>query len=127
MALDPPHRRLADGHCHGWSIHCPAFCPVQTAAHQHAVAGFKFATVGVLYAVLLAFAMIVVWGKFNVAENAVAKEAGAARQSIVLRMDLTTAPHRLAWRHERRSQRRDQQGLAGHEIRGRRIPASPPR
>jgi len=42
------------------------------------VAGFKFATVGVLYAVLLAFAVIVVWEKFNQAESDVAKEAGAA-------------------------------------------------
>ena len=42
------------------------------------VAGFKFATVGVLYAVLLAFAVIVVWEKFNEAENDVALEAGAA-------------------------------------------------
>ena len=41
------------------------------------VAGFKFATVGVLYAVLLAFAVIVVWEKFNQAESEVAKEAGA--------------------------------------------------
>ena len=42
------------------------------------VAGFKFATVGVIYAVLLAFAVIVVWEKFNQAESAVAKEATAA-------------------------------------------------
>ena len=42
------------------------------------VAGFKFATVGVLYAVLLAFAVIVVWEKFSDAENNVAQEAGAA-------------------------------------------------
>ncbi len=42
------------------------------------VAGFKFATVGVLYAVLLAFAVIVVWEKFNEADNNVAQEAGAA-------------------------------------------------
>jgi hypothetical protein len=42
------------------------------------IAGFKFATVGVLYAVLLAFAVIVVWEKFNEADNIVAKEAGAA-------------------------------------------------
>jgi hypothetical protein len=34
------------------------------------VAGFKFATVGVLYAVLLAFAVVVVWEKFNQAERA---------------------------------------------------------
>jgi hypothetical protein len=42
------------------------------------VAGFKFATVGVLYAVLLAFAVIVVWEKFSDADAAVAQEAGAA-------------------------------------------------
>jgi hypothetical protein len=42
------------------------------------VAGFKFATLGVLYAVLLAFAVIVVWEKFDKAEATVAAEAGAA-------------------------------------------------
>jgi Protein of unknown function (DUF4239) len=41
------------------------------------VAGFKFATVGVLYAVLLAFAVVVVWEKFSEAEDQVATEAGA--------------------------------------------------
>ena len=41
------------------------------------VAGFKFAVVGVLYAVLLAFAVIIVWEKFSDAENAVAQEGGA--------------------------------------------------
>jgi Na+/proline symporter len=42
------------------------------------VAGFTFATVGVLYAVLLAFAVIIVWEKFSEAEHSVAQEAGAA-------------------------------------------------
>ncbi len=42
------------------------------------VAGFKFATVGVLYAVLLAFAVLVVWERLNGAESNVAMEAGAA-------------------------------------------------
>jgi hypothetical protein len=42
------------------------------------VAGFNFATVGVLYAVLLAFAIVVVWEKFSGAETIVAQEAGAA-------------------------------------------------
>jgi hypothetical protein len=42
------------------------------------VAGFKFSVVGVLYAVLLAFAIIVVWEKFDTAENIVAREAGAS-------------------------------------------------
>jgi hypothetical protein len=42
------------------------------------IAGFKFATVGVLYAVLLAFAIIVVWQKFDEADATVAKEAAGA-------------------------------------------------
>lgn len=42
------------------------------------VAGFKFATVGVIYAVLLGFAVITVWDKFSEAENNVSLEAGAA-------------------------------------------------
>ena len=42
------------------------------------VAGFKFATVGVLYAVLLGFAVIIVWERFSDAEKAVAEESGAA-------------------------------------------------
>ncbi len=42
------------------------------------VAGFKFATVGVLYAVLLAFAIILVWQKYSDADSIVEKEAGAA-------------------------------------------------
>ncbi|MDQ2803278.1 MAG: DUF4239 domain-containing protein [Pseudomonadota bacterium] len=42
------------------------------------VAGFKFATVGVIYAVLLGFAVIVVWEKFSDSEMAVVQEAGAA-------------------------------------------------
>lgn len=33
------------------------------------IAGFKFATVGVIYAVLIAFAVIVVWERFNDAVN----------------------------------------------------------
>jgi hypothetical protein len=42
------------------------------------IAGFKFATVGVLYAVLLAFVIILVWQKFSDAETDVVQEAGAA-------------------------------------------------
>jgi len=42
------------------------------------IAGFKFATVGVLYAVLLAFVIILVWQKFADAESDVVQEAGAA-------------------------------------------------
>jgi hypothetical protein len=42
------------------------------------VAGFKFATIGVLYAVLLAFVVIIVWERFHDAEKALTEEAGAA-------------------------------------------------
>ncbi len=42
------------------------------------IAGFKFATVGVIFAVLVAFAVIVVWEKFAEAQSSVAQEAGAA-------------------------------------------------
>src|SRR5215467_1237058 len=58
------------------------------------VAGFKFATIGVLYAVLLAFAVIVVWEKFNQAESEVAKEAGAA--ATVFRLTQGVEPERGA-------------------------------
>ncbi len=42
------------------------------------VAGFKFAAVAVLYAVLLAFAIIVVWERFSDEKHSVTREAGAA-------------------------------------------------
>ena len=51
---------------------------VQRLAKNNEIAGFKFATVGVIYAVLLAFAVIVVWEKFSEAESAVAQEGAAA-------------------------------------------------
>jgi hypothetical protein len=41
------------------------------------VAGFKFAVLGVVYAVILGFAVIVVWERFSQAESAVTREAGA--------------------------------------------------
>jgi hypothetical protein len=47
-------------------------------AINNEVAGFKFATIGVLYAVLLAFTVILVWERFSSAETDVAQEAGAA-------------------------------------------------
>jgi hypothetical protein len=54
------------------------YVTLERLAKNNEVAGFKFAVVGVLYAVLLAFAIIVVWERFSDAENNVAKEAGAA-------------------------------------------------
>jgi Na+/melibiose symporter-like transporter len=54
------------------------YVTLEKLAENNEVAGFKFAVVGVLYAVLLAFAIIVVWERFSNAENNVATEAGAA-------------------------------------------------
>jgi predicted ABC-type exoprotein transport system permease subunit len=42
------------------------------------VAGFKFATIGVLYAVLLAFVVIITWERFYDAEKALSIEEGSA-------------------------------------------------
>jgi Na+/melibiose symporter-like transporter len=47
-------------------------------ATNNEIAGFKFAVVGVVYSVMVAFAVIVVWERFNDAEIAVAQEAGAS-------------------------------------------------
>jgi len=58
------------------------------------IAGFKFATVGVLYAVLLAFAIILVWQKFSEAETTVAQEAGAAETIYRLSSSLGDDPRK---------------------------------
>jgi hypothetical protein len=42
------------------------------------VAGFKFAVIGVLYAVMLAFVVVISWERFHDAENALTREAGSA-------------------------------------------------
>ena len=62
------------------------------------VAGFKFATVGVLYAVLLAFAVIVVWEKFGEAERTAGKEAGAV--AILYRLSNEIDPENGQKLHE---------------------------
>lgn len=56
------------------------------------IAGFKYATLGVLYAVLLAFAIILVWEKFSDAETTVAQEAGAADTIYRLSTSLAADP-----------------------------------
>jgi hypothetical protein len=53
------------------------------------IAGFKYATIGVLYAVLLAFAVIVVWERFSDAELDVVHEAGAAENIYRLSQGLS--------------------------------------
>jgi len=70
------------------------YIDVKQLRTNNEVAGFKFAAVGVLYAVLLAFAVVVVWEKFNQAESEVAKEAGAA--ATVFRLTQGVEPERGA-------------------------------
>lgn len=53
------------------------------------VAGFKFAVLGVLYAVLLGFVVVVVWEKFRDAETAVVQEAGSTASLYRLSEGLT--------------------------------------
>jgi hypothetical protein len=54
------------------------FVTLERLTANNEIAGFKYAVLGVLYAVLLAFAIIVVWQKFSEAETSVVQEAGAA-------------------------------------------------
>jgi len=61
------------------------------------IAGFKFASVGVIYAVILAFAVIAVWDKFSEAQTAVAKEAGAA--ATLYRLTSGSEPETVAARN----------------------------
>jgi len=64
------------------------YVPLERLQTNNEVAGFKFATVGVLYAVLLAFVVIVVWQKFNEADNVVSQEAAAAAAIYRVSSDL---------------------------------------
>ena len=51
---------------------------VERLALNNEVAGFIFAIIGVVYAVLLAFVVIAVWEKFSEGQTSVAKESAAA-------------------------------------------------
>jgi len=51
------------------------------------IAGFKFATFGVIFAVLLAFAIILIWERFNQADTDVANEAGATALRLTRGLD----------------------------------------
>lgn len=52
--------------------------PLKQLTENNEVAGFKFAVVGVIYAVLLAFAVFVVWEQLTAAESDVVREGGSA-------------------------------------------------
>jgi hypothetical protein len=60
------------------------------------VAGFKFAVVGVIYAVLLAFAIIISWQRFSDAEDAVVREAAAS--ATLYRLAAGAEPEAVAMR-----------------------------
>jgi Protein of unknown function (DUF4239) len=68
------------------------FVGLKRLTTNNEIAGFKFATVGVLYAVLLAFAIIVVWQKYSDAETTVANEAGAAASIFQLSYGIDEKP-----------------------------------
>lgn len=70
------------------------FIGAQRLSSNNEVAGFKFSTLGVLYAVMLAFAVIVVWEKFRDAKSAVIQEAGAI--TVLYRLTNGLDPDRQA-------------------------------
>lgn len=70
--------------------------PLSVLTKNNEIAGFKFATVGVIYAVLLAFAIVAVWDKFTEAELLVMKEAGAS--ATINRISTGETPEAVATR-----------------------------
>jgi len=59
------------------------YVPVEKLTSHNDIAGFKFATAGVLYAVLLAFVIIVVWEKFSAAQAISTAADRRARRSTI--------------------------------------------
>ena len=53
---------------------------IERLAANNEIAGFKFATIGVLYAVFLAFAIIVVWEKLSFGKNSVTPKLMSCRR-----------------------------------------------
>jgi hypothetical protein len=64
------------------------YVPLERLRENNKVAGFKFATIGMIYAVVLAFATFVVWQRCNQADRDVAIEAGAAETVFRLTQEL---------------------------------------
>src|SRR5215216_715151 len=54
--------------------------PVATRKEHNDVAGFIYAVLGVIYAVLLALVVIAVWGSFQAANETVEQEANAVAE-----------------------------------------------
>ncbi|HUI15512.1 MAG TPA: DUF4239 domain-containing protein [Xanthobacteraceae bacterium] len=68
------------------------YVTLERLTENNEIAGFKYAVLGVLYAVLLAFAIIVVWQKFSEAEASVVQEAGAATTIYRLSQGMADKP-----------------------------------
>ena len=62
----------------GFQIFVRRSVGVEKLALNNEVAGFIFAIIGVVYAVLLAFVVIAVWDKFSEGQTSVARESAAA-------------------------------------------------
>jgi hypothetical protein len=73
------------------------YISLEKLSFNNEVAGFKFAVLGVMYAVLIGFVVVVVWEKFHDAEAAVEQQSG--KLSTLYRLSNGLAPqHRAAMR-----------------------------
>lgn len=70
--------------------------PLSVLVKNNEIAGFKFATIGVIYAVLVGFAIVSVWEKFSEAELLVLREAGAS--ATLHRLSTGAEPEAIATR-----------------------------
>jgi len=84
------------------------------------VAGFIFAIIGVVYAVLLAFVVIAVWEKFSEGQTSVARESAAARALFQYAEGPEGRSRQAPRKSCRLSQAHDREGLAcnGGKLRG---------
>jgi hypothetical protein len=91
------------------------YVPLERLRENNKVAGFKFAIIGMVYAVLLAFAIFVVWERLNQADRDVANEASAGGNGI----SADASARGRTWRSGPQSDNElfegsNRKGLAGH-------------
>jgi hypothetical protein len=61
------------------------YLPHEKCKNHNDVDGFIFAAIGVIYAVLLAFIVIVTWGSFDKASEITSKEANSIASFVAFR------------------------------------------